>query len=517
MSERGNLALQIVAWGCVLFGLYLASLQSYLLFHSLIEAFSIIVTAGIFLVAWNARRFLDNGYLLFIGLACPLVAFVDLLHTLAYKGMGVFPGTDANLPTQLWIAGRYLQSISLALAPSFLKRRLRVGAVSFAYFAATALILISLFAWDLFPDCFIEGKGLTPFKLSSEYWICLILIVAILRLHRNRAAFDPAVRTWIIWSLVATILSELAFTAYASVYGFANLAGHYLRLLAFYLLYKAIIETGLRRPYDLLFRNLKQSEEALTRARDELEVRVRDRTAELAAANEELRAHRDQLRALSAKAMTIREEEARRIARELHDEVGQSLTSLLLRLQGIEEMPSLEAGRQMAAELRPLVARTLGEVHNLIKAIRPGVLEDLGLAVALDRYVRGYAAATGLRVDFCAPGFEARRLPAEIETALFRIAQEALTNAARHAQAQTVSVTLTDREEAAVLVVEDDGRGFDAEAVRHSRGRPDRLGLLGMEERASLLGGKFTLESRAGRGTTVVVEIPLARAEGARA
>jgi signal transduction histidine kinase len=212
--------------------------------------------------------------------------------------------------------------------------------------------------------------------------------------------------------------------------------------------------------------------------------------------------------------MTIREAEARRIAQELHDEVGQALTSLLLQLKGVEEAGTLEAGRQRAATLRPLVAKTLTEVHNLIRAIRPGNLDDLGLASALERYVQGYAAATGLRVDFCAAGLEGATVSPEAETALFRIGQEALTNTARHAKASTLSVTLSRRGDTAVLVVEDDGAGFDVETVRRARRDDGGLGLLGMEERASLLGGRLTVESRPAAGTTVVAEIPLGATGG---
>jgi hypothetical protein len=123
MAERSAVLTKgtfILAGALVLLGLYLTSLYNYLLFHSLAEVFAIVVACGVFMVAWNSRRFLDNNYLLFIGIAYLFVAGLDLLHTLAYKGMGVFPDYDANLPTQLWIASRYIQSFSLLIAPLFL-------------------------------------------------------------------------------------------------------------------------------------------------------------------------------------------------------------------------------------------------------------------------------------------------------------------------------------------------------------------------------------------------------------
>ena len=116
----------ILTGGGVLLGLYLTSLYSYLLFHSLVEIFSIVVASAIFMLAWNARSFLDNNYLLFVGISYLFLAIITSLHMLAYKGMGVFPGDDANLPTQLWIAGQYLQSISLVIAPLFIDRKLKI-------------------------------------------------------------------------------------------------------------------------------------------------------------------------------------------------------------------------------------------------------------------------------------------------------------------------------------------------------------------------------------------------------
>jgi PAS domain S-box-containing protein len=233
------------------------------LFHSLAEIFSIIIACGIFMIAWNSRRFLDNHYLLFIGIAYLFVGGLDLLHTLAYKGMGVFSGYDANLPTQLWIAARYLQSISLLLAPLWIGRKLKINPMLLAYGVVVALLLLAIFPWQIFPDCFMEGRGLTPFKKISEYIISLILMTAIVLLIQRRKEFDPIVFRLLSGAILTTIAAEVAFTFYVSVYGLPNLVGHLFKVVSFYLIYKALIETGLVRPYDLLFRNLKKSEEAL--------------------------------------------------------------------------------------------------------------------------------------------------------------------------------------------------------------------------------------------------------------
>jgi PAS domain S-box-containing protein len=260
--------LQVLIWVPVLVGLYLSSHYSYLLFHSLAELFSIVIAVGVFAIAWNSRRFLENNYLLFLGIAYLFVGLTDLLHTLAYKGLGVFPGYGANLPTQLWIAARYLESVSLLLAPWFLNRRLNPAGVFAAYFLAFALVLLSIFSWQIFPVCFVEGVGLTPFKKGSEYLICGLLAGALAFLWRERAEFDRHVFNLIVWSIILTMGSELAFTFYVSVYGLSNFVGHILKILSFYLIYKALIETGLVKPYNLLFRNLKLSEEALRKERD---------------------------------------------------------------------------------------------------------------------------------------------------------------------------------------------------------------------------------------------------------
>lgn len=246
----------------VLVGLSLTSFYSYVLFHSLAEVFSIVVAGTIFSLTWYSRRWLDNHAILLLGISSLFVGGVDLIHTLAYKGMGVFPGDNANLATQLWIAARSLQSVAFLLAPLYVTRRFKPHAGVLVCGVATAFLLGSIF-WGVFPDCYVEGVGLTPFKKVSEYVISLVLAASLVFLVRKRGAFEQDVLRWLVLSIALTIGGELAFTAYVSVYGLSNLVGHLFKILAFYLLYKAIVETGLARPYDLLFRELKQSEEAL--------------------------------------------------------------------------------------------------------------------------------------------------------------------------------------------------------------------------------------------------------------
>lgn len=226
---------------------------------------------------------------------------------------------------------------------------------------------------------------------------------------------------------------------------------------------------------------------------------------------EELR-HKEAMRGqLLRKIIAAQEEERRRIARELHDETGQAITSLLVSLKVIEGAASLEQARALASEMRDLIGKTLDEVRDLASELRPSALDDLGLVPALARYVGKLPARFGFQVDFVTTGAHEQRLPREIESTLYRIAQEALTNVARHAKASHVSLLLEQRRDAILMLVEDNGVGFDAVSVMSSAHEREPLGLYGMQERASLVGGRLTVESRPGAGTTISVQIPLER------
>ena len=209
---------------------------------------------------------------------------------------------------------------------------------------------------------------------------------------------------------------------------------------------------------------------------------------------------RDALR----RAVRAQEAERRRLARELHDQTGQALTSILLGLSAVERAESAEAARAAARDLRELVVETLQDVRRLAVELRPSALDDFGLEPALRRL--GQTVREGGKLDV---QVEARlgqeRLPAEVETALYRIVQEALTNVVKHAGAAHVSIVLTRKPESVVVMIEDDGRGFD---VGESSG--DRLGILGMRERVQLLDGSLVVEAAPGAGTTLIVELPIA-------
>ncbi|MBI5933084.1 MAG: HAMP domain-containing protein, partial [Chloroflexi bacterium] len=219
---------------------------------------------------------------------------------------------------------------------------------------------------------------------------------------------------------------------------------------------------------------------------------------------DELRREREALRRqLLEKVITTQEDERRRIARELHDSTSQNLTSLIVGLRMMEAHCSQCAAQSKASDLREVASHTLDEVHDLSMRLRPRVLDDLGLAAAIERLSFEWQARHKIPVDVEIRISE--RLPGDVETAVYRIVQEALTNIARHAHAKTASILIERRDDIIRAIIEDDGLGFDINTSHGER----HLGLLGMRERAELLDGKLTIESSPEHGTSVFIEIPL--------
>src|SRR5579875_767005 len=206
--------------------------------------------------------------------------------------------------------------------------------------------------------------------------------------------------------------------------------------------------------------------------------------------------------------IAAQEQERKRIARELHDETSQVLTSLLISLAILEEAITNDEARQRITETRALAHQTLRAIRNLSIDLRPSALDDLGLLPALRWYVKEYQHKFPIEVDFQASGFK-KRLPPEMETAIYRIVQESLTNIAKHAQAHTATITLREDADAVYATISDDGKGFDLDELQRGQDRDRGLGLVGMHERAHLLGGTLAIESAPGQGTTIQFRIPL--------
>ena len=614
----------------VLVGLWAVSESSYLVFHSIAEIFSIVVACGIFVLAWNSRRFADNPYLLFVGIAYLFVAGLDLLHTLAYKGMGVFQGDESNLATQLWISARYVESISLFVAGFMIERKFRLHVVWIVYGAVTTFLLTSIFYWNIFPACFIEGIGLTTFKKVSEYIICILLLLTIGILVKRRREFEPHVLWLLVGSVAVTIASELAFTLYTNVEGLSNLIGHYLKIISFYLIYKAIIQTGLMKPFDLLLRNLKHGEEALRAAKGNLEREVDERTSQLQQSIEKLREtefryktvadftygweywenpdgtlsyvspscerltgftaqeyidhpgllsdiildadrdvwkehraearadpefhevqfrirtragkvrwiehacrpinnsagkflgfrasnrditerkkteadlaeSREALRMLAGGLLSVQEEEQRRLARELHDDLTQRMAVLAIEAGKLEQQLQSTPGeiREKIGQMKEQMVKLSSDVHDISRQLHPSIIDDLGLRQAIQSECVNFKKREGIAVKY-----EAKNVPPEIprdvSVCFFRIVQEGLRNIAKHAKVTEAKVTLAGGDKTISLIIEDAGVGFDPAQMRGDSG----LGLVSMEERSRLIRGEFRVQSKPGQGTVIRV------------
>jgi two-component system CheB/CheR fusion protein len=289
----------------------------------------------------------------------------------------------------------------------------------------------------------------------------------------------------------------------------------------------SLLSAGGRQGYAKIARDLterKKMEEALKRAQEDLETKVIERTAELAETNESLRREiverkraEEERVGLLRKIVTTQEDERSRIARDMHDQLGQRLTALRLKIASLKEICADNEDLCARVErLGEIGAGLDAEVSFLAWELRPAVLDDLGLVVAADNYVTEWSKHFEIPAEFQSTGLKKTRLDPETETNLYRITQEALNNTFKHAKASRASVLLEKRHKSVVLIIEDDGIGFDPNKKRRITKSGRGLGLIGIRERAAIVGGSVEIESTPGKGTTIYVRVPFPPVVGGR-
>ena len=259
-------------------------------------------------------------------------------------------------------------------------------------------------------------------------------------------------------------------------------------------------------------RDLREAHEQLADRAKQLETLVESRTAKLAESNEQLRREMGEREALRRKLLHAQEEERRRIARELHDQMGQNLTALNVGLKSLLNGQSRTGIGGRVQHLQELATQTARDLHRVAVELRPAALDDLGLVKAIRALTETWSTRYGIDVDLEAGQYQPAGISSEIEIILYRIVQEALNNVAKHSGAKRVALVLRRSADHVHAIIEDDGEGFDARRVSQSGNGSGRLGLLGIQERLGLVGGDFKVESAPERGATLFVRIPISKA-----
>jgi signal transduction histidine kinase len=451
----------------------------------------------------------------FLALACGYAATPVLvaLHALSYPGAWG-PGSlvgDEQTAGWSWIGwhGGFPLYVAVYALLAWRERRAGAGVVrrfrprrvalvfASALLTALAFAAIALNADALLPRLIVGDRYTSPATqmiLSFAGFAHLIAFVLLVWGTGLRRLID----VWLAVMLVA-LVSDLALSAVlvtgryqlgwylGRVYGLLSVGFVLAVLLREAVnLYGCVVQSALK---------LRESEARIREAHRVLGLRVKERTEEL--------------RQLLARMESLQDDERRRIARELHDSLGQSLSSLSLAVAGFAAGPHDAAAQERLSTLRDLLNAADTELDRMVFTLRPTALDDCGLAEGVESYVTTWSELSGLPVDLVVHGLRDVRLPARVEAGVFRVVQEALNNVARHSRAMSVNVALERVAQQLVVCIEDDGIGFDAARPPGApRGRSG-WGLLGMQERVGGLGGVFAVESRPGSGTTVLARVPL--------
>lgn len=496
LTRSGQIGVAVIAVA-VLSVLYATSHVNYLLFHGLAEVFSIVIAGGVFFFAWNTREVDDIGGLTNLGIAYLFIALLDTIHTFAYAGMGVFPDYD-YYANQVWVVARGIEATALLMYAISVERSKSVGhtQVFVAYGAITTVGLYLIYGAGVFPECFVEGQGQTTFKLIAELVIIAVLAVTAGLLSRNRLKIDSNVYRLMLWSIGLTILGELAFTVYISNYGISNMVGHYAKIVSFYLIYKAIIETGLRSPMSLLFNQLQRRERELQEANDAkarlFSIIAHDLKGPIGAVASFAEIPYEEF-------VTLDPNEQRQVLTDMHTSAARSLNLL-------EELMTWARNQTGQIEVRPVEVEAAEVVQDSVEAVLSAA-DQKGITL----HTNDGAGEVSIWAD---------------RSMITTVLRNLLSNAIKFTP-RGGSVTIEASKEdhtGSVLTVTDTGVGM-SESVRDNLFRIDRhtsmhgtenekgtgFGLILSKELVEKNHGDIHVDSTPGRGTTMRVVLPSRR------
>ncbi len=467
--------------------------HGYLLFHTFAELFSVVIASAYAVIAWHSRKIAVETSIGALGIAYIFVVVLDTFHTLAYVGMGVFVGYDfpAN---QVWVVARFLEALALCCFPYFDMRKKTPARAAFAgYLLITVAGLASIFVFRNFPACFVSGVGQTPFKIGAEIVIILILVAATAVLRSRRGTYSSPVYRMLLLSIIFTILSELSFMVYLSNYDYLNLLGHILKIVSFYLVYRAVVVTCLERPQEILFTELRNTSEDLRRSNEAKDHFISILSHDL----------RGPLAGILSLASSYTEGEGRAS-------------------DGSEVMALAEIGKAADSSLR-LMERVLAWAKARGGDFAPK-LESVDTAVTIGyeiQAVEGQAARKGVQLIVDLAGEPRVVTDADM---LALIVRNMLQNAVKFTSAGSVTVSSGRRGGAFYVEVADTGIGMDEDILERLFDPTSRVttagtdgekgsgfGLVLCAEFAARLGGTLTANSRAGAGSVFTLSLPIGR------
>lgn len=454
----------ILPIGAFLVVLSALRVYDFIVFHYVVELFSIVIGAVMFVIVWNNRARIESAGLLLIGISYLFVGLVDLFHTLAYAGTGLFDAFAPDLPTQLWILARHLEAFSLLLGSMLLHRRARPYLTLLLYIGGTTLLTAIVFPLRLFPTAYAVGVGLTPFKIVSEYVVIAVVALAGYQFYRRRSLFTDTTRYWIFVSIVATITGEFMFTAYIGVYDVANVVGHLLKVVSFYGMYRAFVVIGIAEPNRILYRNLHEREQELSEAV----------------------AHRDLL------------------LREVHHRVKNNL-SLVMALIGLEYDNAPPAHRDALSDLSNRIA-TIEMVHDRLSRTESTQMVDI-VEYVNDIASRLVTTLSPIPVTFV-PSVGSISIAARTAISIALVVSEIVTNIVKHAFPQRpnglVRLGIVEKSDELTINLENDGESFTEVSTRVSQS----LGVGIINSLLDTIGGTISRSSD-GELNATTISIPL--------